>query len=133
MPWNITYLESLRIVKTVYTEPVTLEELVNAAVAALNTAREKDTHFFLGDCTDLTENGSVLDILKLGEFLESLKSDWNIKEAVIAPKNRKNVIEDLSFFETVTKNRDIKLRLFMDEDEAITWLVGQFSGKDPRN
>ena len=91
-------------------------------------SQKKKTHtFFL--VTELTENGSVLDIFKLGEFLESLKADWNIKEAVIAPKTRKNVIEDLSFFETVTKNRDIKVRLFLDEDEALTWLTGQPSGK----
>lgn len=133
MPWEITYLESIKIVKTVYTEPVTLEELVNAAIATLKVAQEKDTHFFLGDCTELTENGSVLDIFKLGEFLESLKADWNIKEAVIAPKTRKNVIEDLSFFETVTKNRDIKVRLFLDENEAIRWLIGQPSDKDTFN
>ncbi len=125
MPWVITYLESLKIVKTVYTEPAKLEELVTAAIATLQVAQEKDTHLFLGDCTELTENGSVLDIFKLGEFLESLKADWYIKEAVIAPKGRTNVIEDLSFFETVTKNRDIKVRLFLDKNEAVKWLLGQ--------
>lgn len=123
MPWKISYLEDLKIVKTVYTEPAKLEELMEAVTANIRLAKEKQTNLFLGDCTALTETGATMDIYQLGQFIESLQADWAIKEAIVAPANRRNVVDDLRFFETVTQNRMIKVRMFQDIEKAIDWLV----------
>ena len=123
MPWKISYLEDLKIVKTVYTEPAKLEELMEAVTANIRLAKEKQTNLFLGDCTALTETGATMDIYQLGQFIESLQADWAIKEAIVAPANRRNVVDDLRFFETVTQNQMIKVRMFQDIEKAIDWLV----------
>lgn len=123
MPWKISYLEDLKIVKTVYTEPAKLEELIEAVTANISFAKEKQTNLFLGDCTALTETGATMDIYQLGQFIESLQADWAIKEAIVAPANRRNVVDDLRFFETVAQNRMIKVRMFQDIEIAIDWLV----------
>ena len=125
MPWKISYLEELKIVKTVYTEPAKLEELLEAVVANLAFAKEKQTNLFLGDCTALTETGATMDIYQLGQFLESLQADWTIKEAIIAPSARQNVIDDLHFFATVPQNRMIRVRLFQDIQSATEWLMNE--------
>jgi len=125
MPWKLSYLENLKIVKTVYTEPSTLEELMEAVLANIAFAKEKGTNLFLGDCTSFTQTGSTMDIYQLGHFLESLKIGLNLKEAVVAPIAYNNVVDDLHFFETVTNNRMIKVRLFQDIQEATDWLVSE--------
>lgn len=123
MPWKISYLEDLKIVKTVYTEPAKLEGLMEAVKANISFAKEKQTNLFLGDCTALTETGATMDIYQLGQFIESLQADWSVKEAIVAPSTRQNVIEDLHFFETVAQNRMIKVRMFQDIETAIDWLT----------
>lgn len=123
MPWKLSYLEDLKIVKTVYTEPAKLEELMEAVAANIIVAKEKQTNLFLGDCTALTETGETMDIYELGLFIESLQANWAIKEAIVVPINRKNVVKDLHFFETVAQNRMIMVRLFEDIEVAIDWLL----------
>lgn len=123
MPWKISYLEDLKIVKTVYTEPAKLEGLMEAVKANISFAKEKQTNLFLADCTALTETGATMDIYQLGQFIESLQADWSVKEAIVAPSTRQNVIEDLHFFETVAQNRMIKVRMFQDIETAIDWLT----------
>lgn len=125
MPWKLSYLEDLKIVKTVYTEPAKLEELMEAVAANIIVAKEKQTNLFLGDCTSLTETGETMDIYELGLFIESLQANWAIKEAIVAPINRKNVVKDLHFFETVAQNRMIMVRLFEDIEVAIDWLLAK--------
>jgi len=125
MPWKLSYLEDLKIVKTVYTEPAKLEELMEAVAANIIVAKEKQTNLFLGDCTALTETGETMDIYELGLFIESLQANWAIKEAIVAPINRKNVVKDLHFFETVAQNRMIMVRLFEDIEVAIDWLLAK--------
>lgn len=125
MPWKLSYLEDLKIVKTVYTEPAKLEELMEAVAANIIVAKEKQTNLFLGDCTALTETGETMDIYELGLFIESLQANWAIKEAIVVPINRKNVVKDLHFFETVAQNRMIMVRLFEDIEVAIDWLLAK--------
>jgi hypothetical protein len=125
MPWKISYLEDLKIIKTVYTEPAKLEELTKAVLANVAIAKEKGTNLFLGDCTALTETGSAVDIYQLGKFLESLNVGLDLKEAIVAPKTEETVIADLHFYETVTNNRKIKVRLFQDIQEATEWLLSE--------
>ena len=125
MPWKLSYLEDLKIVKTVYTEPAKLEELMEAVAANIIVAKEKQTNLFLGDCTALTETGETMDIYELGLFIESLQANWAMKEAIVVPINRKNVVKDLHFFETVAQNRMIMVRLFEDIEVAIDWLLAK--------
>lgn|GEM_PF-663759 len=125
MPWKLSYLEDLKIIKTVYKEPAKLEELMEAVLANVALAKEKGTNLFLGDCTALSETGSTVDIYQLGQFLESLNVGLDLKEAVVAPKTEKNVIADLHFYETVTNNRLIKVRMFQDIQQATDWLLGE--------
>ena len=125
MPWKISYIEDLKIIQTVYTQPSNLEELKEAVFANLNIAKEKQTGLFLADCSSFTESGKTMDIYELGNFLELVTKDikLNIKEAMIEPLNAKSVGNDLRFFETVAQNRMIKVRVFHNINDAIDWLV----------
>ncbi len=125
MPWEISYLEDLKIIQTIYTQPSTLEELKEAVLSNLNMAREKQTGLFLADCSSFTESGRTMDIYELGNFLEVVSKDikLSVKEAMIEPHNIRSVTNDLRFFETVAQNRMIKVRVFHNYADAIDWLV----------
>ena len=125
MPWELSYLEDLKIVQTIYTEPFTLEDLKDAALSAMTLAQEKQTGLFLADCSTFTQSGNTMDIYKLGAFLESINVNFHlhIKEALIEPPGVQNVANDLRFFETVATNRMIKVKVFKDTKAALIWLV----------
>lgn len=125
MSWKISYMEDLKIIKTVYTEPITLEETKEAAMANALLAGEKQTGLFLADCSTFHADAKLADIYELGEFLESLSLKMNIhvKEAMIEPPNLYNVSRDLQFYENVANNRMIRVKIFRDQDAAISWLT----------
>ncbi|MFN8412417.1 MAG: hypothetical protein U0Z26_08515 [Anaerolineales bacterium] len=125
MPWSIEYVEQTKIIKTIYTEPITLEELKDAAQTNLMLAVEKQTGLFLADCSEFKLSGKVIDIYQLGLFLEGLsrKLDLPIKEAMIEPVNANNVSRDLHFYENVANNRMVYVRVFQEEELGIQWLL----------
>ena len=47
-----------------------------------------------------------------------------VKAAILASKQDK-AVGDYKFYETVTQNIGIQLRVFFNEDEALTWLKGK--------
>ena len=98
---------------------------MEAVLANIALAREKGTNLFLGDCTSFTQTGSTMDIYQLGQFLESLNVGLNLKEAVVAPMAYNNVVNDLHFYETVTNNRMIRVRLYQDVQAATEWLLSE--------
>ncbi|MBL8078670.1 MAG: hypothetical protein JNM55_11955 [Anaerolineales bacterium] len=125
MSWKISYLEDQKIIKTVYTEPITLEETKEAAMANALLAGEKQTGLFLADCSTFQTDANLVDIYELGKFLESLslRMHISIKEAMIEPPNVHNVSRDLQFYENVANNRMVRVKIFQDHDAAISWLT----------
>lgn len=122
MPWTLSYLEETRILLTVYTNPLTLADLKDATMANVALATEKQSYRYLGDCTALAPGGSTLDIYQFGCFLAGLGLDPASKEAIVLPLSP-GAADDLRFYETVTRNRGIDVRVFEDRDDAIRWLI----------
>lgn len=123
MPWVLRYIDDFKIVHTIYTQPVSLDELREAVAANAELATEKDTNLFLGDCSTFDQAGLTLDIYQLGTFIASMNFRHNIKEALVVPKEPSVVVEDFRFFETVATNRILNVRLFHDVESAIEWLL----------
>jgi len=122
MPWTTTFLGELRVVESVYIEPLGAEELMAAAKEAIEVARRAGTTLFLGDCTGLGPSGSVLDIYQLGRFLETVFMGQVGREAILLPASP-DAAENLKFYETVMRNRGLEVRLFRDRDTALRWLA----------
>lgn len=123
MPWVLRYIDDLKIVHTIYTQPVSLDELREAVAANAKLAAEKDTNLFLGDCSTFVQSGPTLGIYQLGTFIASMNDRFNIKEALVVPQEPSTVAEDFRFFKTVATNRSLNVRLFHDVESAIAWLL----------
>lgn len=122
MPWKISYDEDLKIIRTDYTDPLSLEDFSQLIEENFLLAKEKGTNLFLADCTKIEASGQTFDIYQLGSMLQSKNADIHIKEAVVVMPQKGQVVSDLQFFETVANNRKINVHLFFDIDSAMQWL-----------
>jgi hypothetical protein len=77
------------------------------------------------DATKAKVNVSVIDWFNLPRTLPVLQ-DQNIrriKSAILIPSGKQ--AENYKFYETVTYNVGMNLRVFLDEEEAINWLTSK--------
>jgi hypothetical protein len=75
----------------------------------------------LVDIRELKKPTSISEIYQFGKESEQNLRDVSIKAAVLHDMDRK---EHESFLETTMKNRGVNLRSFLNEEEAIKWLLG---------
>jgi hypothetical protein len=124
MPYKLTYLEDEHIILTEYTTPVSQADLGECIQANLAMAAEKGTLLFLGDARDLPSDGSLIDVYRLAELLDSSGVDRRMREAMVirADPESERMFE---FFVTVTSNRGLVVRVFGDIDEARQWLLDE--------
>ncbi len=124
MPYQIRFLETEQIVETVYHGILDLNELIEAATASLNEAEKHQATRFLGDCTALNSGGSLFDVYDLVRFYDTLSVPYAhfLKEAILLPQIPQ-AAENLSFYELVTRNRGLDVRIFSERQAALDWLL----------
>ncbi|MBK9964059.1 MAG: hypothetical protein IPP07_03805 [Holophagales bacterium] len=122
MPWTLSYDEEYAVVETVYTDPLSPEDLRDVIRANLVLATEKGATRFLGDCTRLSRESSAQSIYALGDFIATLEVPPGLKEAILLPV-APEAERDLRFYETVALNRGFQVRVFDDRAGALLWLT----------
>ena len=122
MPFVIRFLEDTRILETVYSDPLSLDELKAAARDNLAQAAEKGTYRLLADCTAMQSGGAIVNNYALGNYILSLRPDPKLREAVLLPASAR-VAGELKFFEDVAQNRGIQVRTFASREDAVRWLT----------
>lgn len=124
MPVTIRVLSEPTIIETTFAGDLTAADVGAAAVAALEAARAHGTHLHLADCTPLIGRGDVFSVYDMVEGFDALGVDRRLREAVIVQPGTA-AEGDLSFYETVARNRGYNVRLFVDRSQAMAWLREQ--------
>lgn len=93
----------------------------------LELMKENNCYALLSDCRNSTMPMDPLGIMDLpsmwtNAFLSSGISPSKPKGAIFLHKNRK-LYANLHFFETVSFNRNLKVKTFFDLSAATNWLV----------
>ena len=124
MPYTIEY-DPQGIVCLKVHGPLTMAIVKDATREALQLAKEKDCHRVLNDLREAKLKLSMVDVYNLPKLhlesgstlgMEVLK----FKLAVVVSSDEKLAY----FFETVTRNRMQKVKVFYDDDEsARKWLL----------
>ena len=122
MPCKVTYIEKHCIVETYYVGTPSIEEVLKIALETLTVAKQKETLRLLGNCLEMAQGGSELDIYSLIKFFESLSIDHRIKEAMLLSPLQKGRV-DMDLYETMARNRGYNVRIFFDRESAIQWLI----------
>jgi hypothetical protein len=95
----------------------------NVITTARQTAAEKNYNI-LYDMRAATTNVAFINWYTMPRNLEVFKNQkaHKIKAAVLASQSDK-ALDDYRFYEIVTANLGFKLRVFLDEAEAVEWLT----------
>lgn len=100
--------------------PATLEgnlELTRALNEYSDKGGKKRILIDIRKMTDLT---GIFDVYKLSEVAASLAKGKFIKIGILHGMERK---EQISFLETASRNRGVNVRVFMDEEKCLEWLL----------
>lgn len=127
MPWSHSLNESLDIVEIVYEGEVTASELQESATAGIELEKREGRCRFLLDVSQmiLAPSASMADIYHIPAVqYEQEGADREAPVAVYAPADSK-AFETAQFYENASVNRNWKVKLFLDRDAAIEWLVNQ--------
>jgi len=122
MPWRTSVHPDLPIVETCYSGVLSQPELATAISETLALAHARGLNLFLGDCTALVGGHSVVDLYFLADALAASGLGHTIKEAVLLP-GLPDSAENVRFWETACYNRGFKVKIFLDRESAIKWLM----------
>ena len=122
MPWTLSLLQPERIVLTEYLAPMTGGEVMTATRETVAFAREHEVCRFLSDCTRFAQVGTPFEVFELIRLYEVLQLPPGMRDAVLLPKSDQ-AREDMRFYETASRNRGYDVRLFVDRQAAIDWLI----------
>ncbi len=123
MPFSIKYNADADlcelVVTGVYDEALTKE----TRSAALKIILEHDCYRILIDCREATLDSSLISLFYAPEEIkEKLSTEgipaYKIKRAFVIRES----VQNFSFYETVSVNRGLQVKIFFDMDEAINWL-----------
>jgi hypothetical protein len=101
------------------------KDLGDEMITKTRIAASENRYNIFCDATKAKVNVSVIDWFNLPSTLPVLQ-DQNvrrIKSAILIPAGEQE--ENYKFYETVTHNVGMNLRVFLDEEEAINWLISK--------
>ena len=119
MPYDVAYVEDADYVAGTLTGDISQQELtaarveINAQLTAHNCKR------LLVDATTVSRTLSIFDDFEFTAQHQTELPLGTSHAVVIRPEHQ----EHMQFVEIVAQNRCVNLRLFMDRDRAIQWLL----------
>lgn len=121
MGFKVYFSSELKAVCIDYEGLLDLEDYKKAASQAALLMKDNNSKLFLIDCSNLSNNATIMDMTELPKIYESLGISRNNYSAYImahdSPYKR-----DFSFYETYCTNRGFPLKWFTDRGEAVEWL-----------
>ena len=123
MPWSCHCHGDPPVVESEYHGRMSTPELREMVTETLRLGAEAGARHFLGDCSELEPNDSIVDVFEMVQLLDSILTNRAIREALIVPRHPVTA-EQVRFYETACRNRGVAVRVFEARDEARRWLLG---------
>jgi hypothetical protein len=120
---TVTYNSGLQLIETEVQGNLDLQEAKEIISEIGSVAKEKDCFLCLSDYSAATLTLSIAEIYEVPSLLSDIITSLGLsalkfKRAIVVANN----LENFHFFETVSFNSGQNARLFLDIDEAKTWL-----------
>jgi len=123
MAWKIQIDPDSGIIQTVYNGTITVQDVRDQTVEALRLAAGEGSHLFLTDVHNADSGLSTLDIHEVPDQWDELQADQRNKLALVVPEVGKTW-RDAQLYETLCVSRGWKVRVFVQRNSAIDWLLG---------
>jgi hypothetical protein len=124
MPSTIVFHADEHYTETVYSADPGMDVLFETAAHTLAIGRGNGCSRYLGDCRALGFVGPALEVEHLVTFIKASGIGAHDREALIVPAGAER---DGNFvhFEELCSKHGITVRLFLERDEALRWLLEQ--------
>jgi hypothetical protein len=125
MPYSVTYDADGGYIVIRVQGRLNLAAVNDIASEAIRVANEAQCSLVLSDFREATLEFSTFDLYEVPRLLAKLiaptgRAVHEFKRALVVSEE----VENLGFFELVSRNRAQNVRVFHDYDEAKAWLLG---------
>jgi hypothetical protein len=122
MPYEIRFLEEKGIISIENSGELTYDELIEQTKRAINLGLENNSHLFLTDFSNVAVHASTMEVFQFPEIYEQLGMAKMSKIAVLVSGMELNT-EELKFYETICLNRGWQVKIYLEKEPAIEWLI----------
>jgi hypothetical protein len=122
MAYTASLNEENRFIEISYRGRVHAPEVKSALTAREHLAREHAIHDHLIECSHVEELPTICDLFWIAESLRSILKTPIHRVAMIVPSYGK-LNADLHFFATAAYNRGVKIELFLNRQQAESYLT----------
>lgn len=122
MPWSVESDAGEGLVRIVYSDTVTKEDIAAATTAALAEAPANAPARFLAEFENAEVALSTVDLFRLPHLWDEKLADRRNRLAVV-PSGSSFTWDDMKFFEATCLNRGRQVRVFAEREDAIAWLA----------
>jgi hypothetical protein len=122
MSFTVKYNPELSTIESVLADDVTAEDLHVHEVQCIALAKETNSNRFLTDATQATLKVSIFKLYGLPELYDVQNLRRPVRIAVLQPTSETGM-RLVNFYETVCSNRGWTVRMFVERQEALEWLV----------
>lgn len=121
MSWEIEFVGKDGILHLKAKGVMNIDLIKQMSSQTISSAAEHGTNKYLVDFREMVPEVSTMNINDLPKiFHEFGMTHGSCMAMVFSPSSEKK--EDFFFFETVSRNQGLRIRLFMDLNEASQWL-----------
>lgn len=121
MAWKVSYIPSFNIIYVKTKGDISQDEFSHQIREVETLAQKFGTNHFLFDDTELNIKLSTLEIIDISNWIKDVRDVKGSRIAVLISLEYKRV-ENFMFFETVSRNRGLNVKIFFSKSEALEWL-----------
>ena len=124
MPYTLNY-EEAGFIRLIYEGDAKLTDMQAVIEQGVALAMEKDCFRVLSDFRTMNLNLSVMELFsiptnQISQSKELKVPFYKFRRAVVVPKEK---FGNYKFFENVAVNRSHQVKIFIEPDDAIVWLL----------
>jgi hypothetical protein len=121
MPWETRKIKNEDIISTICSGNMNFENMVEMFSECINVGKKNGITKYLSDNRKTNIDLSAVDIYDLPKtFMKKGLENWSKVAVIISSKSGK--IDEFKFFETVSQNIGYNVKIFKNEEKALTWL-----------
>ena len=122
MPTTVRFLESDRVVESLYSGSVGSDEFAHSVERAIDLATAHVSFLFLSDLTDLEKGPAPGDLFAMIQMLETRGLPRTLREALVVSPRFPDP-GDARFYEDACRNRGWDIRIFPDRKSGLARLL----------
>ncbi len=122
MSYEIRFMEENEVVVIENKGELTYDELVKQTQEAIKLGQGKNSRLFLTNFSNVKVQAQTMELFDFPKIYEQLGMTRTSRIAVVVSEIELKT-EELYFYETICLNRGWNIKIFLQRDQALDWLI----------